>query len=431
MQAPIRHLSEERKALERLIARAVITIVTLVALVVLVPVAWDKLSPFIVCVPVAAMLQPIIRFLQQKCHFRAAPAVLLPVLVVVAIACGVIYWFASFGLEQVANLIASAPTLISDTIGFIRAAFNRLIESMDTLPVETITWLQTGVEDALKWLSTNGMALVAQIASYAGKTAAGLPYAFVYLNFLVIGLYFVTKEYDAIRAKLPGGRAHDPNTNASRLTKAAVFGSLGYIRVQATYGLISLVVGWIYLQACGYPYAWLIACCAAFLEFLPLFGNGTLYIPWSIIAYVIGMNTVGTQILVLYLLLITFRRITEPRLMSANIGVSPLLSLVGMFVGMRIGGLLGLMGGPVVMTVLVTVVQGHYLDSIIRDIRLLLSYLRRRWDLPDPWADKAKENEDAAAVDGETGEKPEKPSTGAERPGSRTGGHRKRNRQSK
>ena len=179
MQAPIRHLSEERKALERLIARAVITIVTLVALVVLVPVAWDKLSPFIVCVPVAAMRQPISRFLQQKCHFRAAPAVLLPVLVVVAIACGVIYWFASFGLEQVANLIASAPTLISDTIGFIRAAFNRLIESMDTLPVETITWLQTGVEDALKWLSTNGMALVAQIASYAGKTAADDQYFFL------------------------------------------------------------------------------------------------------------------------------------------------------------------------------------------------------------------------------------------------------------
>lgn len=381
MQTPIKHLSAERKALERLIARAIISIATVVALVVLVPVAWDKLSPFIICVPIAAMLQPCIRFLQQKCKFRTAPAVLVPVLLVVALACGVIYWFASFGLQQISNLITNAPTIISDTVGFIRSASDQLITNLDTLPAETIAWLRTAVEDALRWLSTNSMALVAQVASYAGKAATGLPYAFVYLNFLLIGLYFVTKEYDAIRSKLPGGRAHDPNTNASRLTKAAVFGSLGYIRVQATYGLISLVVGWIYLQTCGYPYAWLIACFAAFLEFLPLFGNGTLYIPWSIVAYVLGMNEVGTQILILYLLLITFRRITEPRLMSANIGVSPLLSLIGMFVGMRFGGLIGLMGGPVVMTVLVTVVKGHYLDSTVRDVKLLINYLYDRWDL--------------------------------------------------
>ncbi len=385
-----KQLSEEHKALERLIARAVIVVLTALAVVLLVPIAWDKLSPFIICVPVAALLQPIIRFLRNKCHFREAPAVMLPVLVVLALLCAVIYWFASFGLEQFASLLANAPNIISETIGVMRTAFERLIENMDTLPEETITWLRSGIDDALRWLSTNGLALVAQVASYAGKTAAGLPYAFVYLNFLVIGLYFVTKEYDAIRAKLPGGRAHDPNTNASRLTKAAVFGTLGYIRVQATYGLISLVVGWIYLQACGYPYAWLIACCAAFLEFLPLFGNGTLYIPWAIIGYVLGMNAMGTQILVLYLLLITFRRITEPRLMSANIGVSPLLSLVGMFVGMRFGGLLGLMGGPVVMTVLVAVVQGHYLDNIVRDIRILGLSLHKRWEPSPEWEAMAK-----------------------------------------
>ncbi len=375
-------LSEERKALERLVYRAVVCVVAAAAVLLLLPVAWDKLSPFIVCVPVAAMLQPVIRFLEEKCRFRRMPAVLLPVLVVVAVACAVIYWFASFGLEQMSGLVASAPGLISDTVNVIRTAFNTLFANADSLPMQTIDWLRSALDDALKWLSTNAMALVGQITVFAGKTAAGLPYAFVYLNFLLIGLYFVTKEYDSIRAKLPGGRAHDPNTNASRLTKAAVLGSLGYIRVQATYGLVSLVVGMIYLQAFGYPYAWLIACVAAFLEFLPLFGNGTLYIPWSIVAYVLGMNRVGTQILMLYLLLITFRRITEPRVMSANIGVSPLLSLIGMFVGMRFGGLIGLMGGPVVMTVLVTVVQGHYLDGVNRDIHTIWAFLRKRWDYP-------------------------------------------------
>jgi len=146
---------------------------------------------------------------------------------------------------------------------------------------------------------------------------------------------------------------------------------------------------------------------AAFLEFLPLFGNGTLYIPWSIVAYVLGMNQVGTQILILYLLLITFRRITEPRVMSANIGVSPLLSLIGMFVGMRFGGLIGLMGGPVVMTVLVTMVQGHYLDGVNRDIHTIWAFLRKRWDYSPAAPQPVQTSEPAAKPAEDPGKRPD------------------------
>lgn len=377
-------LSEERKALERLIARAVVTLLVAVLAVLLVPVIWDKMSVFIICVPVAAMLQPIIRFLERRCHFKRSPAVLLPVLLAVAIVFGLIYWFASFGFSQLSSLISSAPSLIAEAVAAIRIAFDRMIAAMDGLPPETVSWLRTALNDALSWITIQGTSLGGRVVTAITGMAAGVPYAFVYLNFLIVGMYFVTKEYAAIRAKLPGGRAHDPNTNASRLTKAGIMGALGYIRVQATYALISLVVGWIYLQCFGFRYAWLIALCAAFLEFLPLFGNGTLYIPWSIVAYVIGMNSVGTKMLVLYLCLIVFRRITEPKLMSANIGVSPLLSLIGMFVGMRMGGLLGLMGGPIVMTLLGAVFTGHYLDGVKRDIRTLLHYCRMRWDWADP-----------------------------------------------
>lgn len=377
-------LSEERKALERLIARAVVAILCVVGAALLVPVLWDKLSVFIVCVPVAAMLQPVIRFLERRCHFKRSPAVLVPVLVAVAAVFALIYWFASFGFSQLSSFISNAPALLAEAVAAVRIAFDRMFAAMDSLPPETITWLRTALNDALSWVTIQGTTLGARLVTFLTGMAAGVPYAFVYLNFLIIAMYFVTKEYAAIRAKLPGGRAHDPNTNASRLTRAGIMGALGYLRVQATYGLISLVVGWIYLQCFGFRYAWLIALVAGFLEFLPLFGNGTLYIPWAIIAYAIGMNSVGTEMLVLYLCLITFRRITEPKIMTANIGGTPLLSLIGMFVGMRMGGLLGLMGGPVVMTILYAVVTGHYLDGVNRDFRTLLTYCRHRWDWADP-----------------------------------------------
>lgn len=377
-------LSEERKALERLVCRALLVLVAAGLAAWLIPICWDKLSPFIICVPIAAMLQPCIVFLQQKCKLKPAPSAMIPMLLVVALVVGVIYWFASFGFTQLNNLIANAPALLADAAGSIRAAFESLIAAADSLPQETVAWLRTALNDALSWLTTKGTALGGRLVGAMTGMAAGVPYAFIYLNFLLLGLYFICKDYGAMRAKLPGGRAHNPNTNASQLTKAAIVGALGYLRVQAIYGIGSLIVGWIYLQCMGNPYAWLIAAIAGTLEFLPLFGNGTLYVPWAIVAYLVGMPDISVKVLVLYGILLGIRRVTEPKLMSANIGVSPLLSLVGMFAGMRAGGLVGLIGGPIVVTVLTAVVKGHYLDGIQRDIHTLVTFCRRRWDWREP-----------------------------------------------
>ena len=63
-------MSEERKATERLICRVLVVIVSIGLAVVLVPILWDKLSPFIVAIPIAAMLQPVIRFLQNKLKMK-------------------------------------------------------------------------------------------------------------------------------------------------------------------------------------------------------------------------------------------------------------------------------------------------------------------------------------------------------------------------
>ena len=69
----------------------------------------------------------------------------------------------------------------------------------------------------------------------------------------------------------------------------------------------------------------------------------------------------------------------EPKLMSDSIGITPLESLIGMFVGMRFGGILGLIGGPVLMAVLAGAVQGRYFEGIRQDIRTLVLYFKKRW----------------------------------------------------
>ena len=73
------------------------------------------------------------------------------------------------------------------------------------------------------------------------------------------------------------------------------------------------------------------------------------------------------------------RRVTEPALLGTNLGVSPLASLIGMFVGMRLGGVPGLILGPIVMVVLVSATRSRLFDGTIEDAKAVSTYMQARW----------------------------------------------------
>jgi len=50
-----------------------------------------------------------------------------------------------------------------------------------------------------------------------------------------------------------------------------------------------------------------------------------------------------------------------------------------MFVGMRFGGIVGLIGGPVLMSVLVGAFKGGLFASTMKDCQLISAYLKQRW----------------------------------------------------
>lgn len=376
-------MSDERKALERLVFRIAAAALLAVLAAWLIPILWDYLSPFIVAVPLAALASPAADRLQKRLKLKRAPAVLLPVLLICALVTGGLAWFAAFGIGQLSGLVSSSPPLIRDAVTAVRTVFDRLLAVLDAQAAapEIVAWLRSAATGIVAWLTEQLTAAASAVVGLTVNMAAGVPYALIYANFLIIGVYFITRDFDRLRARLPIPWRRDPRSSAARLSRSAMAGLTGYLRLQMTYGLLSLLIGFVWLQAFGFRYAWLLALAAGTLEFLPLFGNGTLYIPWSVFAYLTGDGRTGSLVLALYLLLITIRRVTEPRLLSSTIGVSPLASLVGMFAGLKAGGLLGLIGGPIVMSVLSAVWAGRLLDPTIRDVQTLAGYLRRRWEL--------------------------------------------------
>jgi len=372
-------MTEERKAFERLLLRFAGLLLLIASIIWILPEVWHKFSPFIVSTPLAAMLQPVIKFLQKKLKFKRSPATLIPVLLLLVAVLGVLIWLFTTGITQVARIVSGSGNLLTDSINAVRTALNNMIVNIGSSTSPAVEqWLRGAVANAVQRLSDWGADAAEQLVNFSINMAASMPYVIIYISFLTIGLYFISKNYDDIRSYLPGGKRRKQDSRATQLTNSTVKGVFGYLRVQGTFGLMVWIVSWIYLEAFGFTYAGITALFCGIMEMVPMIGSGGPYIVMALLQFMQGKTRLGILLTILTLGLQLLRRVLEPKLMANRIGISPLQSLIGMFVGMQIGGIIGLIGGPVMMSVLVGAYKSGIFSSTDRDIKVVSAWLRNR-----------------------------------------------------
>ena len=88
----------------------------------------------------------------------------------------------------------------------------------------------------------------------------------------------------------------------------------------------------------------------AVLDILPILGTGGIMIPWAIISLVLGYTKLGVELLLIYAIVTVIRNYVEPRIVGAQLGLHPIITLVSMFIGLRLFGFWGLFGTPVAIS---------------------------------------------------------------------------------
>ena len=75
-------------------------------------------------------------------------------------------------------------------------------------------------------------------------------------------------------------------------------------------------------------------------------------IPWTVITALMGSHGLALGLLAVYLVITVVRNIIEPKIVGSQIGLHPVVTLVSMFVGAQLLGVLGLFGFPIGLSLL-------------------------------------------------------------------------------
>lgn len=91
-------------------------------------------------------------------------------------------------------------------------------------------------------------------------------------------------------------------------------------------------------------------------------------VPWSIVLLLNKEYSVGFSILGLYIFVVAVRQLLEPKIVSSKIGVHPIFTLLAMYTGFKVMGIMGMLIGPIVLIILKNIFENSIDKGIVKTI---------------------------------------------------------------
>jgi len=354
----------------RLGLRLLLLLLGLWALVRLGPTVVSLFSPFLLALLMSWLLSPAVRWLHEKLGVsRRFLSLFLLLLVFVALG-GILWALAAGAAKELVSLAGNWETLLaslqaaSDAVGH---TFSRLMDHLPTGAQETAEGL---VARFFQWLETVFPSLLSRTMDALTGVAKQVPSFAVGSVVFIMASYFITADYPRLRSSLTDRLPDGPRAFLSLVKGAASAGFGGYVKAELilSIGVFFILLGGFFLI--HQPYALLLALALAVLDFIPIIGSGTAMVPWALVDLLTGNFRHAVGLMVVWGLVALFRRLAEPKVLGNQTGLSPILSLVSVYVGMQAAGVLGMVLGPVICLVALDIGRSGVLDNTLTDMKL-------------------------------------------------------------
>lgn len=121
------------------------------------------------------------------------------------------------------------------------------------------------------------------------------------------------------------------------------------LRIQLLLTSLTTCISMIFFCLLQLPYALLLGLLVGFFDLIPVLGPGFIYLGLSVLQLWFGNLSTAIALGIGYLILVIVRQWGEPHLIGAPLGLHPLVALMGLYVGFRVWGLMGVLLAPVLM----------------------------------------------------------------------------------
>jgi sporulation integral membrane protein YtvI len=301
----------------------------------------------------AALIQPLIRLIQKKLKInKKILSVTLTAIIYIG-AGALLFLLLTQFVIMLKNALTTFPVYYQNTIAPLlsntEGATNSWLSSMSPEWQDVLNGMQDKLTDGL--LDLVGM-ISKMGTSMLNGLWSGFPGFVIGLLFTILLSFAVGTQYDSVVRFLSDqipAKFSQSLSGVKDVIKNTVF---KYVKAQLIIMVITFVIALVGLLIIGAPNLAVMTAIIAFLDLLPVFGPGTVMIPWAIIEFLQGNVRFAIGIIIVYAVITIVCNTLSPKIVGSQLGLHPIISFLSIYVGYRLLGFFGMIAFPITMQIL-------------------------------------------------------------------------------
>jgi len=298
----------------------------------------EVLAPFLFAFFTAFLLRKLVCFIEKATGLNSKISGAVCIILCYAII-GVLCFFIFRGIfAEITKLIKILPDLYDNKINPLFRQFELFINKKINGNIKTI------ILQILELFKERSINILGKLSESLTKGAAdfiiNLPDYLTTITVSVIASFFICIDYKNIigylSSILPEKYIESIKTNKNIVIKSLLKLIYSYFLIFVI-TFAELLIGLWLLKV---DYVFVISFLIAVADIFPIIGTATILIPWSIISLIKGNIPFAIGVLSLSIIIMIVRNIIEPKILGKTIGVHPLITLLVMYLGFKVGGVI-------------------------------------------------------------------------------------------
>ena len=328
--------------------------------------------PFVLGWFIAFIVSPVVKWLEEHLKIVKKFGSAITIILVLAVVMGILYLTGRKFVEEIQILISNLPQMYGDFGKGIHNIKETLSGVIKMFPEGIRAGADAVATDMNRTLGTIVNKISEPTVLAAERLIRKIPEILIGIIVTVLSAYFIVADRDKL---IETSKKIAPDPIVKRMSLAIYnlkYSIGGYFKAQFKIMLVIwliLIVGFMIL---GIDFSFLLSLFIAFLDFLPFFGTGTAFVPWIIYEILTADYKMAIGLLILYPITQIVHRTIEPKLLGDCVGLSPLLTLVLIYIGYKVGSVLGMIFAVPIGIIVINMFKAGAFDYILDDVKLLV-----------------------------------------------------------
>ncbi|CAH1222524.1 Sodium-lithium/proton antiporter [Paenibacillus plantiphilus] len=348
------------RAMWRRVSRAALVVAGIIILILALLYVTPFVYPFVLGWLLAYALNPIVNLMQVKLKLPRWLGVTISLLLFIIAMLTIVSALITRIVVEIIHLSKS----LESTVAWWKTEFDRLlalpeiqslIKKLSTFYEENPNYqetINTRISDTANLLAKTSTDIISFFINGIVNIISSLPNAATIMIVVILAAFFISKDWSRHQKRIQGWFPAAIRKSTSAVWTDLQKALFGYLRAQLIMISITAVVVIIGLLILGVDYAITIGLLIGLIDLLPYLGVGAAMVPWIAYTFIYGDISLGIGLSVLYAVILVARQILEPKVLASSVGLDPLSTLIAMFVGLKLFGVLGLIIGPVSLVIL-------------------------------------------------------------------------------